>query len=138
MSKPSWVGEVVSARKDLLMEEGLDLLLQVTHMGQDGPKPQPTDPTEIEQVTVVCIDLIHQYPELAMVKAAKEDGVDNLHHTDKISARLADLAHSAPCWRMQCTSWMVWVYLAVSQWFSSSEAAPSLLSPLGHHLLSCS
>lgn len=46
------------------MEEVFIFLLQVTHVGQHDPTSQPTDLIEIEQVTVMCDDLIL---ELAMI-----------------------------------------------------------------------
>ena len=79
-SEQSRVGEVISVGKVFLTEEGGDLLLQVTHTGQHGPTTQPADLTEVEQIVVVHVHLVHQYLELEVVKAVGEDGVDNLHH----------------------------------------------------------
>ena len=59
-SEPSRVGEVISVGKVLLTEEGGDLLLQVAHTGQHGSMTQPVDLTEVEQVVVVHIHLVHR------------------------------------------------------------------------------
>lgn len=61
-SESSQVKEVVSMGKLFLTEEGGDLL-QVAHTGQHGSMTQPVDLTEVEQVIVVHIHLVHQYLE---------------------------------------------------------------------------
>ena len=55
-SKPLWVGKIISTKEVLLTEEGGDLLLQVAYVGQHGFMTQPTDLTEVKQLTTVCVD----------------------------------------------------------------------------------
>ena len=41
---------------------------------------QPANFTKVKQIAILHADLINQCLELAMIQAAGEDGVDDLHH----------------------------------------------------------
>ena len=71
---------VCPAAKILLTKKGGDLLLQVAHTGQHGSSTQPANFAKVKQIAVLHFDLVNQCLELAVIQAAGEDGVDNLHH----------------------------------------------------------
>lgn len=60
VNESSWVREVTSVRKVLLTEEGGKFLLKVAHTRQHGSMTQSADLTELEQVIIVHIHLVHQ------------------------------------------------------------------------------
>ncbi len=64
----------------LLTKKGGDLLLQVTRMEQHGSSTQPANFAKVKQIAVLHVDLVSQCLELAVIQAAGEDGVDDLHH----------------------------------------------------------
>ena len=49
-------------------------------MGQHGSSTQPANFAKVKQITVLHVDLVNQCLELAVIQAAGEDGVDDLHH----------------------------------------------------------
>ena len=70
--------------------------MQVTlHTGQHGSSTQPANFAKVKQIAVLHADLVNQCLELAVIQAAGEDGVDDLHHTDMTSKMLSNLAHRA-------------------------------------------
>ena len=98
--------ELISVWKILLTKKGGDLLVQVAHTGQHGSSAstQPANFAKVKQIAVLHVDLVNQCLELAVIQAAGEDGVDDLNHNS-----LADLAHRASWWSMQCVLCMGWM-----------------------------
>ena len=76
----SRVDELISVRKILQTKKGGDLFLQVTNTGQYGTMTQPANFAIVKQIAVLHVGLVNQCLELAVIQAAGEDGVDNLHH----------------------------------------------------------
>ena len=72
--------ELISVGNILLTKKGGDLRAQVSHTGQLGSSPQPANFTKVKQIAILHADLVNQCLGLAMIQAAGEDGVDNLHH----------------------------------------------------------
>ena len=54
--------------------------MRVAHTGQLGSSTQPANFAKLKQIAVRHADLVNQCMELAVIQAAGEDGVDNLHH----------------------------------------------------------
>ena len=61
------------------MKKGGDLLLQVTHTGLRGSSTQPANIAKVKK-KILHVDLVNPCLELALIQAAGEDGVDDLHH----------------------------------------------------------
>ena len=54
--------------------------MHVAHTGQLSSSTQPANFAKVKQIDVLHADLVNQCLELAVIQAAGEDGVDNLHH----------------------------------------------------------
>ena len=52
--------------------------MQLAHTGQLGSSTQPANFAKVKQIAVLHADLVYQC--LAVIQAAGEDGVDDLHH----------------------------------------------------------
>ena len=48
--------------------------------GQHGSSTRPANFEKVKQIAVLHVDLVSQCLELAVIQAAGEDGVDDLHH----------------------------------------------------------
>ena len=49
-------------------------------MGEHGSSTQPANFAKVKQIAILHVDLVNQCLELAVMQAAGEDGVDDLHH----------------------------------------------------------
>ena len=49
-------------------------------MEQHGSSTQRANFAKVKQIAVLHVDLVSQCLELAVIQAAGEDGVDDLHH----------------------------------------------------------
>ena len=54
--------------------------MQLAQTGQLGSSTQPAKFAKVKQIAVLHADLVYQCLELAVIQAAGEDGVDDLHH----------------------------------------------------------
>ena len=62
-------------------------------MEQHGSSTQRANFEKVKQIALVHVDLVSQCLELAVIQAAGEDGVDDIHHNSTDTTRLAHLAH---------------------------------------------
>ena len=54
--------------------------MHVAHTGQHGSSTEPANFAKVKQIAVLHVGLVNQCLELAVIQAAGEDGVDDLHH----------------------------------------------------------